>query len=130
MTELRTTHGWVVRTVTLDGIDKDLLDLIPSSGGHAWVRDDVGFVGWGEAARFAALNGEYRKAPEVTRRRFYLETLGEILPQAGRKIASEGIVYSLYGEKRSLSAEMLREVEILVFDIQDIGWSKIFPQHL
>jgi len=51
VTELRTTHGWVVRTVTLDGIDKDLLELLPASGGHAWVRDGAGFVGWGEAAR-------------------------------------------------------------------------------
>jgi len=40
----------------------------------------------GEAARFSSLYAEYRKAPEVTRRRMYLETLGEILPKAGRKI--------------------------------------------
>ena len=55
MTDLlpTTTHGRVVRTVTLDGIDEDLLDLLPSSGGHAWVRNGSGFVGWGEAARFS-----------------------------------------------------------------------------
>ncbi|WP_305043642.1 FtsH protease activity modulator HflK [Geoalkalibacter sp.] len=35
----------------------------------------------GEALRFSALLGEYRKAPEVTRRRLYLETLESILPQ-------------------------------------------------
>ncbi len=53
MTELRTTtHGRVVRTVTLDGIDEDLLGLLPATGGYAWVRDGVGFVGWGEASRF------------------------------------------------------------------------------
>jgi membrane protease subunit HflK len=40
----------------------------------------------GEAERFTALYAAYRKAPEVTRRRLYLETLGEILPQVGRKI--------------------------------------------
>jgi membrane protease subunit HflK len=40
----------------------------------------------GEAARFSSLYAEYRKAPEVTRRRFYLETLGEVLPRTGRKI--------------------------------------------
>ncbi len=40
----------------------------------------------GDAGRFAALFEEYRKAPEVTRRRLYLETFGEILPQLGRKI--------------------------------------------
>ncbi len=40
----------------------------------------------GEAARFNALYAEYRKAPEVTRKRIYLETVREILPKVGRKI--------------------------------------------
>ena len=36
----------------------------------------------GDVARFSALLAEYRKAPEVTRRRLYLETMREILPTA------------------------------------------------
>jgi membrane protease subunit HflK len=36
----------------------------------------------GDVARFGALLTEYRKAPEVTRRRLYLETMREILPTA------------------------------------------------
>lgn len=40
----------------------------------------------GDAARFDALYAEYRKAPEVTRKRIYLETLSEVLPQAGSKL--------------------------------------------
>ena len=40
----------------------------------------------GEATRFAAVWDEYRKAPDVTRRRLYLETMSEILPQVGRTI--------------------------------------------
>lgn len=40
----------------------------------------------GDAARFTALYEEYRKAPEVTRKRLYLETLGKVLPKAGRKV--------------------------------------------
>lgn len=40
----------------------------------------------GEAARFTAIYAEYRKAPEVTRRRLYLETMAKVLPAAGRKI--------------------------------------------
>ncbi len=40
----------------------------------------------GEAARFTALYNEYRKAPEVTRKRIYLETMSEILPKIGNKI--------------------------------------------
>jgi menaquinone-specific isochorismate synthase len=46
------THPRVVRTVPLDGIGEDLLALLPRSGGHAWVRDGTGFVGWGVAQRF------------------------------------------------------------------------------
>jgi membrane protease subunit HflK len=37
----------------------------------------------GEAARFRAILAEYQAAPEVTRRRMYLEALSTLLPQAG-----------------------------------------------
>ncbi|MFL5284680.1 MAG: FtsH protease activity modulator HflK [Rhodopila sp.] len=40
----------------------------------------------GDAARFNALLAEYVKAPEVTKRRIYLETLQDILPQLRSKI--------------------------------------------
>lgn len=40
----------------------------------------------GDAAKFTALLTEYRKAPEVTRKRLYLETLGEVLPNLPGKI--------------------------------------------
>ncbi len=40
----------------------------------------------GEAARFNAVFTEYRKAPEVTRRRIYLETVRDIMPKVGKKI--------------------------------------------
>lgn len=43
----------------------------------------------GESARFTALYGEYVKAPEVTKRRIYLETLEEVLPAAGNKIITD-----------------------------------------
>jgi membrane protease subunit HflK len=36
----------------------------------------------GEATRFLAIFKEYQRAPEVTRRRLYLEALGTILPEA------------------------------------------------
>lgn len=44
----------------------------------------------GEAARFDALFEEYRQAPEVTRKRIYLETLEAVLPAAGRKVVIDG----------------------------------------
>jgi membrane protease subunit HflK len=37
----------------------------------------------GETARFRAILTEYQAAPEVTRKRMYLETLSEVLPQIG-----------------------------------------------
>jgi membrane protease subunit HflK len=40
----------------------------------------------GDAQRFIALEEQYRKAPEVTRARIYLETMSVALPNAGRKL--------------------------------------------
>lgn len=40
----------------------------------------------GDAARFNAVLKEYSKAPEVTRRRIYIETLQEVLPGLDNKI--------------------------------------------
>lgn len=43
----------------------------------------------GEASRFNQLYREYVKAPEVTKRRIYLETLEDILPKIGNKIVTD-----------------------------------------
>lgn len=40
----------------------------------------------GDGARFKALYEEYRRAPEVTRRRLHLETMQRVLPQVGAKV--------------------------------------------
>ncbi|MDB4657580.1 FtsH protease activity modulator HflK [Verrucomicrobiales bacterium] len=40
----------------------------------------------GDAAKFNALFTEYQKAPEVTKRRLYLETMQKVMPQLGKKI--------------------------------------------
>lgn len=40
----------------------------------------------GDVARFNALLSEYVKAPEVTKRRIYLETMQEVLPEISAKI--------------------------------------------
>jgi membrane protease subunit HflK len=40
----------------------------------------------GDASAFNALYDEYRKAPEVTRRRMYLETMAQVLPQVRSKV--------------------------------------------
>ena len=43
----------------------------------------------GEASRFNQLYREYVKAPEVTKRRLYLETLEEVIPNLGKKIVTD-----------------------------------------
>jgi membrane protease subunit HflK len=40
----------------------------------------------GDAKRFDALYEEYRKAPAVTKKRIYLETLRELMPQLAKKV--------------------------------------------
>jgi modulator of FtsH protease HflK len=40
----------------------------------------------GDVARFVNIYDEYRKAPDVTRKRLYLETLNDVLPKTGRKL--------------------------------------------
>jgi membrane protease subunit HflK len=44
----------------------------------------------GKAARFDALLVEYRRAPEVTRQRLYLETMEEILPEVDKMVIEPG----------------------------------------
>ncbi|WP_417524511.1 FtsH protease activity modulator HflK [Marinovum sp.] len=43
----------------------------------------------GEASRFSAVLSEYQKAPEVTRRRLYLETMEEVLGRVDKIILDE-----------------------------------------
>jgi modulator of FtsH protease HflK len=43
----------------------------------------------GEAARFNALYREYIKAPDVTKRRIYLETMANVIPKLGNKIITD-----------------------------------------
>jgi modulator of FtsH protease HflK len=43
----------------------------------------------GEADRFTSLYQEYAKAPEVTKKRIYLETMERILPKIGHKVIVE-----------------------------------------
>ncbi len=43
----------------------------------------------GEAARFNALYREYIKAPEVTKRRLYLETMTSVIPKLGNKVITD-----------------------------------------
>ena len=64
----------------------------------------------GDAARFTALYEAYRQAPEVTRKRMYLETMQKVLPNLGGKLlldsSAEGVLPLLPMETfRSLAPE-------------------------
>ena len=41
--------------------------------------------------------------------------------QAGSRVADGPKVFSLYGDRRAPDAEMLKDVDLLIFDIQDVG---------
>ena len=43
----------------------------------------------GEAARFTALYNEFVKAPEVTKRRVYLETMSNVIPKIGNVVITD-----------------------------------------
>ena len=49
----------------------------------------------GDAAAFSAVLEQYVKAPEVTRARIYLETLGEVIPQARQQIIIDDSVQQI-----------------------------------
>lgn len=71
--------------------------IIPKAKGQAdeTIQKAEGFAtervnnALGEAARFNALYREYVKAPEVTRQRIYLETMGSVIPRLGQKIITD-----------------------------------------
>jgi membrane protease subunit HflK len=58
----------------------------------------------GEAGRFTSVLAEYRRNPDVTRRRLYLETIADVLPRAGQKVildeAAKGMTPILPMERR------------------------------
>jgi membrane protease subunit HflK len=49
----------------------------------------------GDASRFTSLYKEYAKAPAVTRKRLYLETLNDILPKISKKILTDDKLKSI-----------------------------------
>jgi membrane protease subunit HflK len=59
--------------------------LIEDASGY---RDEVVSRATGEADRFTALVAEYRKAPEVTRERLYLDTMQEIMSNTSKVLVT------------------------------------------
>ena len=73
---------------------RDFNSVVPRAEGEAlqMVQAAEGFAvdrvnrAKGEVAAFSELLEAYRRSPEVTRNRLYLETLGDVLPEVERKI--------------------------------------------
>jgi modulator of FtsH protease HflK len=59
----------------------EALRVVAEAQGYATERVNRAL---GESVRFTAVLNEYRQAPQVTRSRLYLETLGEVLPGIGQ----------------------------------------------
>ncbi|MBF7142078.1 MULTISPECIES: FtsH protease activity modulator HflK [Pseudomonas] len=59
--------------------------IIEDANGY---RDEVVSRAKGEADRFSKLLGEYRKAPDVTRERLYLETMQEVYSNTSKVLVS------------------------------------------
>ncbi len=70
--------------------------LVPEARGHAQrliedasgYRDEVVSRATGEADRFSKLVAEYRKAPDVTRERLYLDTMQELMSNSSKVLVT------------------------------------------
>jgi membrane protease subunit HflK len=78
---------------------------VRAAEGYATERENNAL---GDAKRFDALYEEYRKAPAVTRKRIYLETMKEIVPKVGRHLVldekARGVLplLQIEGEKKEV----------------------------
>src|SRR2546427_1945042 len=78
-------------------------DAVPNARGQAKEREKQAEAyafrrvnqAKGEAQKFSLLLAEYRKAPEITRRRLYLEAMQAILPSLQRKIIIDDSLKSI-----------------------------------
>jgi len=91
-------------------------DAVPNARGQAKEREKQAEAyafrrineAKGEAQKFSLLLAEYRKAPEVTRRRLYLEAMQAILPNLQRKIIVDDSLKNILQTLPLLPAEQSR----------------------
>jgi membrane protease subunit HflK len=75
------------RNEVLPGARAEAAELTAQAEAH---REAVVADATGEAARFQAIAEEYRKAPSVTEKRLYLETMEQVLPKVEKVIIEPG----------------------------------------
>jgi membrane protease subunit HflK len=75
------------RNEVLPGARAQAAEITAQADGY---RQAVVAEATGEAARFKAIAAEHRKAPEVTEKRLYLETMEKVLPKVEKVIIEPG----------------------------------------
>ncbi len=91
-------------------------DAVPNARGQAKEREKQAEAyafrrvneAKGEAQKFSLLLAEYRKAPEITRRRLYLEAMQAILPNLQRKIIVDDSLKNILQTLPLLPADQTR----------------------
>lgn len=83
----------------------EALQLVAEAKGEALKRVNEAK---GDADRFTAVFKAYQEAPDITRRRLYLETMGKVLPLVGKKVildssASNVLPFLPLGENSGVS---------------------------
>jgi membrane protease subunit HflK len=81
--ERKINEAWSEYNQVIPRASGEAEQTIRTAEGYATERVNNAF---GDANRFTAVYKEYARAPLVTRRRLYLETINEILPKIGKKI--------------------------------------------
>jgi modulator of FtsH protease HflK len=79
-------------------------DAVPNAGGQAKEREKQAEAyafrrtnqAKGDAEKFSLLLAEYRKAPEVTRRRIYLEQMQALLPSLQKKVIVDDSLKNIF----------------------------------
>ena len=100
-------------------------DAVPNARGQAKEREKQAEAyafrrvneAKGEAQKFSLLLAEYRKAPEVTRRRLYLEAMQAILPSLQKKIIVDD---SLKNILQTLPLQVPGESKGLAMNVIDV----------
>ena len=84
-----TNEAWEAYNMAIPEAQGTAKRQVAEAKGYATDRENRAL---GDADRFQALYAEYKLAPEVTRRRMYLETMGVILPRVdGKVVIDDGI---------------------------------------
>jgi membrane protease subunit HflK len=81
--EKKINEAWSDYNQEIPRASGEAAQTIQSAEGYATERVNRAF---GDANRFTSIYKEYARAPLVTRKRLYLETINEILPKITRKI--------------------------------------------